>query len=163
MEASHPGSPANQTDPNFPRPIPRRHRASHGRVPRKDPRKFSRGKVRGKVRGMVEAHTHDRTTPIGAYPGRSGIDMERLTYSVSEVAELLGISRSKAYDLVAAGLLPIVPLPGRRKLVARAVLQRLVDAPERRPEPANGDQHSNGHRQARTTYAAGRRRSRIAS
>jgi excisionase family DNA binding protein len=48
--------------------------------------------------------------------------MERLTYTVSEVAELLGISRSKAYDLVAAGLLPIVPLPGRRKLVARTVL-----------------------------------------
>jgi Helix-turn-helix domain len=28
--------------------------------------------------------------------------MERLTYTVSEVAKLLGISRSKAYDLVAA-------------------------------------------------------------
>ena len=89
--------------------------------------------------------------------------MERLTYTISEVAELLGISRSKAYELVAAGLLPIVPLPGRRKLVARAVLERLVDAPERLPEPTNGDQHSNGHRQSGTTYAAGRRRSRIAS
>ena len=89
--------------------------------------------------------------------------MERLTYTVSEVAELLGISRSKAYDLVAAGLLPIVPLPGRRKLVARAVLERLVDAPECLTEPTNGDQHSNGRRQAGITHAAGRRRSRIAS
>ena len=92
--------------------------------------------------------------------------MERLTYTVSEVAKLLGISRSKAYDLVAAGLLPIVPLPGRRKLVARAVLERLVDAPEpaaeRLTEATNEDQHSNGHRHAGTTHAVGRRRSRIA-
>lgn len=53
--------------------------------------------------------------------------MERLTYTVSEVAQLLGISRSKAYELVAEGLIPVVPLPGRRKLVARAVLRRLLD------------------------------------
>jgi excisionase family DNA binding protein len=88
--------------------------------------------------------------------------MERLTYTVSEVAELLGISRSKAYDLVAAGLLPIVPLPGRRKLVARAVLERLVDAPEpaaeRVTEATNGDEHSNGRLHTRTTHVAGRPR-----
>ncbi len=54
--------------------------------------------------------------------------MERLTYSVSEVAQLLGISRSKAYDLVAEGAIPIVPLAGRRKLVARVVLKRLLEA-----------------------------------
>lgn len=87
--------------------------------------------------------------------------MERLTYTVSEVAELLGISRSKAYDLVAAGLLPIVPLPGRRKLVARAVLERLVDAPEppaeHLTEATSRDRHSNGRRQAGTTHAASRR------
>jgi excisionase family DNA binding protein len=106
-------------------------------------------------------------TPVGTHPRRSGIDMERLTYTVSEVAELLGISRSKAYDLVAAGLLPIVPLPGRRKLVARTVLERLVDAPEppaqRLTKAANGDQHSNGRLHAAITHAAGRPRSRIAS
>jgi excisionase family DNA binding protein len=93
--------------------------------------------------------------------------MERLTYTVSEVAELLGISRSKAYDLVAAGLLPIVPLPGRRKLVARAVLERLVDAPEPAAEcvtvATNGDQYSNARWPSRTAPAAGRSRSRIAS
>jgi excisionase family DNA binding protein len=93
--------------------------------------------------------------------------MERLTYTVSEVAELLGISRSKAYDLVAAGLLPIVPLAGRRKLVARAVVERLVDAPEpaaQRPtEAPNENRHSAGRVQASKTHAAGRLRSRIAS
>jgi excisionase family DNA binding protein len=55
--------------------------------------------------------------------------MERLTYTITEVAQVLGISRSKAYELVAEGLLPVVPLPGRRKLVARAVLERLVEPP----------------------------------
>jgi excisionase family DNA binding protein len=93
--------------------------------------------------------------------------MERLTYTVSEVAEILGISRSKAYDLVAAGLLPIVPLPGRRKLVARAVLERLVGAPEppaeRLTEAPNGDQHSGGRAHARAIRTTGTPRSRIAS
>jgi excisionase family DNA binding protein len=93
--------------------------------------------------------------------------MERLTYTVSEVAERLGISRSKAYDLVAAGLLPIVPLPGRRKLVARAVLERLVDAPKSDSQPltetTNEGQHTNGPVHASTTHPAGMPRSRIAS
>ncbi len=61
--------------------------------------------------------------------------MERLTYTVSEVAQLLGISRSKAYDLVAEGLIPTVPLAGRRKLVARVVLQRLIEAASGCPLP----------------------------
>ena len=60
--------------------------------------------------------------------------MERLTYTITEVAQLLGISRSKAYELVSEGLLPVVPLPGRRKLVARAVLERLVEPPGPRAE-----------------------------
>jgi excisionase family DNA binding protein len=61
--------------------------------------------------------------------------MERLTYTIAEVAQLLGISRSKAYELVAEGLLPVVPLPGRRKLVARAVVERLVEPADRRLNP----------------------------
>jgi excisionase family DNA binding protein len=52
--------------------------------------------------------------------------VERLTYTVSEVAQALGISRSKAYTLVAEGAIAIVPLPGRRKLVARTTLDRLL-------------------------------------
>jgi len=55
--------------------------------------------------------------------------MERLTYTVSEVAQALGISRSKAYTLVAEGAIAVVPLPGRRKLVARATLDRLLGTP----------------------------------
>jgi excisionase family DNA binding protein len=52
--------------------------------------------------------------------------MERLTYTVAEVAQALGVSRSKAYTLVAEGAIPIVALPGRRKLVARATLEQLL-------------------------------------
>jgi excisionase family DNA binding protein len=55
--------------------------------------------------------------------------MERLTYTVNEVAELLGLSRSKTYELVAGGTIPVLAIPGRRKLVARAAVQRLVEQP----------------------------------
>ena len=53
--------------------------------------------------------------------------MERLTYAVTEVSELLGLSRSKTYELVAAGIIPVLELPGRRKLIARATVDELID------------------------------------
>jgi excisionase family DNA binding protein len=52
--------------------------------------------------------------------------VERLTYTVDEVAAILGLSRSKTYDLVAQGHIPTVPLAGRRRLIARQTLQRLL-------------------------------------
>jgi excisionase family DNA binding protein len=61
--------------------------------------------------------------------------MERLTYTVSEVAQVLGISRSKAYTLVAEGAIAIVPLPGRRKLVARTTLDQLLGTPTTIDQP----------------------------
>jgi excisionase family DNA binding protein len=63
--------------------------------------------------------------------------MERLTYTVNEVAELLGLSRSKTYELVAGGAIPVLAIPGRRKLVARATLQQqLVEPSPNRQAPA---------------------------
>ena len=56
----------------------------------------------------------------------------RLTYSVEEVAEVLGLSRSKTYELVARGEIPVVPLSGRRRLIARATVDRLLGAAEGR-------------------------------
>lgn len=50
----------------------------------------------------------------------------RLTLTVSETAELLGISRSTAYEYVRTGELPSVIL-GRRVLIPRHRLQRLLD------------------------------------
>ncbi|MGH9169716.1 MAG: helix-turn-helix domain-containing protein [Acidimicrobiales bacterium] len=52
----------------------------------------------------------------------------RLVLSVSEAAELLGISRDLAYDLAARGELPTLRL-GRRIVVPRARLLELIGVP----------------------------------
>ena len=49
----------------------------------------------------------------------------RLTYTVPEVAELLGISRSTAYECVRRGDIPALTL-GRRVLIARATIDALL-------------------------------------
>ncbi|MFN3215299.1 MAG: helix-turn-helix domain-containing protein [Acidimicrobiales bacterium] len=49
----------------------------------------------------------------------------RLTYTVSEAAELLGIGRSTAYELVARGELATVRL-GARAMVTRPALAALL-------------------------------------
>ena len=54
--------------------------------------------------------------------------MERCTYTVSEVAELLGISRSSAYECVRRGEIPAVVL-GRRLVVPRHAVDALLGAP----------------------------------
>lgn len=51
--------------------------------------------------------------------------MERLTVTVTEAAEILGVSRTSAYELVRAGALPSVRL-GRRILIRRTTLEELV-------------------------------------
>ncbi len=48
-----------------------------------------------------------------------------LTVSVTEAAELLGVGRTLAYDLVARGVLPSVRL-GRRVLIPRHALDELL-------------------------------------
>lgn len=49
----------------------------------------------------------------------------RLVYSVSEAAELLGIGRSTAYELVARGELPTLSI-GSRHLITRPTLTALL-------------------------------------
>jgi excisionase family DNA binding protein len=68
-------------------------------------------------------HWRSRTTDDAERP-------VRLTYSVEEVADVLGLSRSKTYELVAQGEIPVVPLAGRRKLIARATVERLLAGEE---------------------------------
>ena len=53
----------------------------------------------------------------------------KLTYTVTEVAELLGISRSSAYECVRRGEIPSLTL-GRRVVVPRRALEALLDVPE---------------------------------
>ena len=52
--------------------------------------------------------------------------MDRLTFTVCEVAELLGISRTSAYECVRRGEIASITL-GRRVVVSRAVIERLLD------------------------------------
>ena len=49
----------------------------------------------------------------------------KLTYSVIEMAELLGIGRSKAYELVRSGTVPSLRL-GRRIVIPKLALSRFL-------------------------------------
>lgn len=51
---------------------------------------------------------------------------DRLTWTITEAAHLLGISRATAYEAAHRGELP-VRLIGRRMLVPRVALLRLLD------------------------------------
>jgi excisionase family DNA binding protein len=53
---------------------------------------------------------------------------ERLTLTVEETAKLLGIGRQLAYDRVKTGEIPSIKI-GRRILVPRRALERLLEAP----------------------------------
>ena len=54
------------------------------------------------------------------------METQRLTVTVSEAAEFLGISRAFAYELVARGVIPAVRF-GRRVVVPRKALETLLE------------------------------------
>jgi excisionase family DNA binding protein len=56
-------------------------------------------------------------------------NQQPMTMSVTDAAKRLGISRAFAYELVARGELPCLRF-GRRVVVPRKALERLVDAAE---------------------------------
>ena len=63
--------------------------------------------------------------------------MERRTYTVTEAATVLGISRTSAYERVRAGELPALRL-GRRIVITRAVVDAMLGgAPTRSEEPSS--------------------------
>ena len=51
--------------------------------------------------------------------------MEKIVYSVQEVAELLGISRSYAYELVKEKRIPVLDF-GKRKVIPRTLLEEWI-------------------------------------
>ena len=55
------------------------------------------------------------------------MDDRRLTLSIDQTAEILGISRGLVYGLVARGELPSIRF-GRRILVLKKAIDKLVDA-----------------------------------
>ncbi len=63
--------------------------------------------------------------------------MARLTYSVPEAAEKLGIGRSAAYEAARTGQLPTIKI-GKRILVPRAALERLLGIASDAESPPNG-------------------------
>lgn len=61
-------------------------------------------------------------------PARVSVDAsmpERLTLTVEEAAQMLGVSRAHAYELAARGEIPTLRL-GRRVLVPRGALLRMM-------------------------------------
>jgi len=64
------------------------------------------------------------TTPLTIEEGN--MKMERLTYTVAEVAQLLGISRGSAYTHVRTGEIPSITIGGRI-VVPRRALDAMLD------------------------------------
>jgi excisionase family DNA binding protein len=58
--------------------------------------------------------------------------MDKLTYTVTEAAALLGIGRSAAYEAARSGQLPTIRI-GKRVLVPVAALERLLAGNELQP------------------------------
>lgn len=58
---------------------------------------------------------------------------ERLTLTVEEAAKLLGIGRNLAYEMARRGELPALHL-GRRILIPRHALERLLEEPGKKSE-----------------------------
>jgi excisionase family DNA binding protein len=50
----------------------------------------------------------------------------RLTFSVTETAKILGIGRNSAYEAVARGEIPVIRV-GKRLLVPKAALEKLLN------------------------------------
>jgi excisionase family DNA binding protein len=63
---------------------------------------------------------------VQASPWTRLLSDDRLTWTITEAAQLLGISRATAYQAAHRGELP-VRLIGRRMLVPRTALLRLLD------------------------------------
>jgi len=57
------------------------------------------------------------------------MEEERLTLTVEETAKALGIGRQLAYERVRTGEIPAIKI-GRRILVPRSALEKLLDDPK---------------------------------
>lgn len=71
--------------------------------------------------GVAAGRPEPAETPAG-----HGLD-ERLLYRIREVATLLSVSRSKAYELIRSGALPSVRIDGARR-VAGAELTAYIES-----------------------------------
>jgi excisionase family DNA binding protein len=68
----------------------------------------------------------DDASRAEASPWARLLSDDRLTWTITEVAQLLGISRATAYEAAHRGELPVHVI-GRRMLVPRIALLRLLE------------------------------------
>ena len=68
----------------------------------------------------------DDARRVEASPWTRLLSDDRLTWTITEVAQLLGISRATAYEAAHRGELPVHVI-GRRMLVPRIALLRLLE------------------------------------
>ena len=61
------------------------------------------------------------------------MNTERLTLTVQEAAEMLGLSRNSAYQGIATGEIPHVKV-GKRILIPRLAFQKMLDGTDNKPE-----------------------------
>src|SRR5438445_7748895 len=73
----------------------------------------------------LDVNGTDARAPNEGFPSTTP-QPDAVVLTVSETAEILGISRAFAYELVARGELPAVKL-GRRIVVPKRALDRLLD------------------------------------
>jgi excisionase family DNA binding protein len=66
---------------------------------------------------------------VGSHSGDVSDGDSRLTLKVEEAAQMLGISRGLAYELVNQGVIPSLRL-GRRIVVPRYALEELLGRPD---------------------------------
>jgi excisionase family DNA binding protein len=75
--------------------------------------------------GEAETPTTDQRKPLPTTNERKMI-MERMLFTVRETADLLGISRSRVYELIWANRLASMKI-GRSRRVSLASIRRFVD------------------------------------
>jgi excisionase family DNA binding protein len=74
-------------------------------------------------------------------------EVEKLGLTVPEAGELLGICRGTAYKLARDGVLPALRL-GRRLVVPRRALDRLLERPQDFGRPRERERFSRGEEEA---------------
>jgi excisionase family DNA binding protein len=63
-----------------------------------------------------------------------GTDVAPLTYTIDEVARVLGVNRNTAYQAARVGELPVIKI-GRRMLVPKAAFERMLEGAGEKSAP----------------------------
>jgi excisionase family DNA binding protein len=78
---------------------------------------------------------HAAAIVVQLEPAMPTTDQQYISHPIDRAARMSGISRSRIYELIAAGDLPLVKL-GRRSLIRDVDLRQLIDRHLKKPEKA---------------------------